>query len=191
MLSCPAAVLTIASVAVVPSPRYICSLYPLLVLAGIWLLWRMTKAFQPAMRLVMALLSVLFLCLSLSSYRNGFVQYLYRDEPVRLEEAKRYGDLSCLYVTNYRMAALTQDLRTLSCYREFYVTSKEGLADADQILEGRDVSRGMLVTVDNNAFWGSGYDAEEVVREICEKTGLISVKCVFAQELSVTYLLEY
>ncbi|WP_024293344.1 glycosyltransferase family 39 protein [Lacrimispora indolis] len=191
LLSCPAAVLTIASVAVVPSPRYICSLYPLLVLAGIWLLWRMTKAFQPAMRLVMALLSVLFLCLSLSSYRNGFVQYLYRDEPVRLEEAKRYGDLSCLYVTNYRMAALTQDLRTLSCYREFYVTSKEGLADADQILEGRDVSRGMLVTVDNNAFWGSGYDAEEVVREICEKTGLISVKCVFAQELSVTYLLEY
>ncbi|GLC82448.1 hypothetical protein [Lacrimispora brassicae] len=190
LLSCPAAVLTIASVAVVPSPRYICSLYPLLVLGGIWLLWRMTKAFLPAMRTAMALVSVLFLCLSLSSYRHGFVQYLYRDEPARLEEANKYGNLPCLYVTNYRMAALTQDLRTLSCYREFYVTSREGLANVDQILEGKDVSRGILVTVDNNSFWGSGYDAEEVVREICEKTGLLVVKCVFAQELSVTYLLE-
>ena len=190
LISCPAAVFIIASVAVVPSPRYICSLYPLLVLAGIWLLWRMTKHCLPAMRTAMVLFSVLFLCLSLSSYRHGFVQYLYRDEPVRLEEAKKYGNLPCLYVTNYRMAALTQDLRTLSCFKEFYVTNREGLATVDQILEGKEASRGILVTVDNNSFWGSGYDGEEVVRIISEKTGLRAVKCVFAQELSVTYLLE-
>lgn len=190
LLSCPATVLTIASVAVVPSPRYICSLYPLMILAGIWLLWRMTKAVYPVMRTVMVLLLALFLCLSVSSYRHGFVQYLYKEEPARLEEAKKYEDLPCLYVTNYRVAALTQDLRILSCLREFYVTSQDGLSHVDKILEGKDTSRGILVTVDNNRFWGSGYDAEEVVREISEKTGLTTVKCLFGQELSVTYLLK-
>lgn len=184
------AVFTIAGVAVVPSPRYISNLYPLMVLSGIWVLWKLLIYYRPALLLGMWGTAALFLCLSLTSYTNGFVQYLYEDEPARLAVADQYKDLPCLYVTNYRVAALTQDLRTLSRYREFYVTRKEKLQDMDSILKGRDTEAGLIVTVDNNAFWGSGYDAEAVVRDICGQTGMTVTKCLFAEELSVTYLLE-
>lgn len=184
------AVLTIGAVAVVPSPRYICSLYPLMVLTGIWLLWRFTRGFKKAMAACLAAVTVLFLCLSFLSYERGFVQYLYQDEPARLQKAGEYSQTPCLYVTNYRVAALTQDLRTLSCYQEFYVTSQEKLKNVKAVLAEEDLEKGLIVTVDYNEFWGSGYDGEEVVREISSQTGLTVTECLFAQELSVTYLLE-
>lgn len=185
-----ASVLTIGAVAVVPSSRYICSLYPLMVLSGVWLLWQLTRAFRPALVVSVTMLLAVFLPLAGLSYSRGFVQYLYKDEPARLLKAREYAQAPCLYVTNYRMAALTQDLRTLSCYKEFYVTNKEKLKDIKGILEGRDLSQGLIVTVDNNEFWGSGYDAEEVIREICAQTGLSLQQCLFAEELSVTYVLK-
>lgn len=184
------AVLTIGAVAVVPSTRYICSLYPLMALTGVWLLWRWTRECKKAMNACLAAVAVLFLCLSFLSYERGFVQYLYQDEPARLLKAKQYSNTPCLYVTNYRVAALTQDLRTISCYKEFYVTSKEKLKDVKDIMAGRDLENGLLVTVDYNEFWGSGYDAEEVVREISSRTGMTVTECLFAQELSITYVLE-
>lgn len=185
-----ASVLTIGAVGVVPSPRYICSLYPLMALSGVWFLGRLTRALRPFLVLSMAAVSALFLALAGLSYNRGFVQYLYEDEPVRLSKAQEYGQAPCLYVTDYRMAALTQDLRTLSCYKEFYVTSREKLKEVRGVLEGRDLSHGLIVTVDNNEFWGSGYDGEEVVKEICKATGLSVRQCLFAEELSITYVLK-
>lgn len=184
------AVLTISAVAVVPSPRYICSLYPLMVLTGVWILRRLWGELLVAADVCLAGIAILFLGLSVLSYQRGFVQYLYPDEPARLAVAEQYDDTPCLYVTNYRMAALTQDLRTLSCYKEFYVTSQENLKNIESILTKGSVGNRLIVTVDNNSFWGSGYDGEEVVREICGPTGFTVKECLFAPELSVTYLLE-
>lgn len=70
------------------------------------------------------------------------------------------------------------------------MTSQEKLNNVKAVLAEKDLEKGLIVTVDYNEFWGSGYDGEEVVREISSQTGLTVTECLFAQELSVTYLLE-
>lgn len=191
LFSCLLSILTIAVVAVVPSPRYICSMYPVLVLCGVWLLEYLIRWMIPGYsKLPLLLAAALFLLFSVRSYQRGMVQYLYQDEPERLATADRYSDLSSLYVTNYRVAGLTADVRIISCFKENYITSEEKLDHIQDILKDRDVSSGLVVTVDNNAYWGSGYDPGQILNKIFEKTEFTQYECLFAQEFSATYLIK-
>lgn len=187
---CLGTVLTIGAVAVVPSPRYICSMYPLMVWIGVWIVWLLLRREEGVLRGTLACLMAVMLVGGVVSWQAGLVQYLYQDEGQRLAVLREREDLPCIYVTNYRVAALTADLRELEHTDEFYVTDEPGLDSIADILDDRDTSGGILVIVDDNEYWGSGYEGEAVLGKIIEKMEFTEYEQLFQKELSSAYYVK-
>ena len=67
---------------------------------------------------------------------------------------------------------------------------EEQIGQVNQILEGRDSQKGLIVYVDTNEFWSSGYDAGAVIARLKEETGYANARKLYTHELSETYILE-
>lgn len=185
--------LAVSWIAVVPGVRYIYNLYPLMVTLAVWWVmkftgWCLGKG-KGACRLYAALLLLMAVCYA-NGYRQGYVQYLYPENEERVRLAAMYRDLDCLYIDNYENAPLTQDLIELSGFRGVYIMPEEQIGQVNQIMEGRDSQKGLIVYVDTNEFWSSGYDAGAVIARLKEETGFGSARKLYSHELSETYILE-
>ena len=180
-------------IAVVPGVRYIYNLYPLLVILAVWWIvklavWCLGKG-RGAGRLYAGLILLMAVCYA-NGYRQGYVQYLYPENEERTQMAAMYRDLDCLYIDNYENAPLTQDLIELSGFHGVYIMPEEQIGQVNQILEGRDSQKGLIVYVDTNEFWSSGYDAGAVIARLKEETGYANARKLYTHELSETYILE-
>ncbi len=185
--------LAVAWAAVVPGARYIYNLYPVMaVLATGWVsrfvLWCLGKG-KEAERMNLALLAAL-LILFVRGYSQGYVQYLYPENEERIRLAASYQQNYCLYINNGENAPLTQDLIELSAFRGLYAMPKEDIVHVNKILEEKGINSGIVVYVDTNEFWSSGYDGEEVMEELKTLTGYSRYRLLYSHELSETYILE-
>lgn len=180
---------TIAVVAVVPSSRYIYNLYPLCCILAVWLIGTTERFLCPG-KYILSGGMVLFLAVTtFGSYLGGCVQYLYPDEPARMKTAENCQNLYCLYINDYENAPLTEDLRQLELFAGVYITPRESIQQFDTIFAGKDIEDGIILYVDTNGYWSSGYDAEEVIKELAEYGGFTACKHLYGQELSQTFLL--
>lgn len=180
-------------IAVVPGARYIYNLYPLMVILAIWWVVRITGwcIENPKELLGLHLGMAAFMAvLYIGGYMRGNVQYLYPENEERTELAAQYRDLDCIYIDNYENAPLTQDLIELSGFSGVYIMPKERIGQIREILEGRPRGKGLIVYVDTNEFWSSGYDAREIMEHLQEETGFENCHRLYSHELSETYLLE-
>lgn len=185
--------LSVSMAAVVTGVRYIYNLYPLLCVLAVWCVMRITQwglGGAKGMNLVRGGLLALMAVLFLNGYKLGFVRYLYPENVKRTETAKKYRDLYCLYVDNYENAPLTQDLMELSGFKGVYVMPEEKIGQIGEILEGKDCEEGLIVYVDTNAFWSSGYDGGEVMERLKEAVGAGGYELLYDNILSRTYLLK-
>ena len=121
----------------------------------------------------------------------GYVRYLYPENEERVRLARQYEDLYCLYINNYENAPLTQDLMELSGFRGVYVMPKEEIERVQELAEGKDWKKGLVVYVDTNDFWSSGYDGTEVMEKLKAETKAREYVYLYAHELSETYLLKW
>ena len=178
---------------VVPGARYIYNLYPLMTILAVWWGIRLTGwcmgTGKAAQRLYIGA-AVFLTVLYGMGYLQGHVQYLYPENEERTDLAARYGDLDCVYIDNYENAPLTQDLIELSGFHGVYVMPEEQIDRVGEIREGRDWEKGIIVYVDTNEFWSSGYDGEAVIKRLQEKGGFKRNRRLYSHELSETYLLE-
>ena len=109
---------------------------------------------------------------------------------ISIQKIKQYQDLYCLYIDNYENAPLTQDLVELSKFKGVYVMPQERIWQVQEILEGKDYSNGLIVYVDTNEFWSSGYDGQKVMEQLRAELGAEDFQYLYDNELSETYLLR-
>ena len=185
--------LSVSMVAVVTGVRYIYNLYPLFSILAVWgtvkfIEWGIGKG-RISNKIQMAFL-ILAGFLFLRGYQSGYVRYLYPENQKRVELAEQYQDLYCLYIDNYENAPLTQDLVELSKFKGVYVMPQERIWQVQEILEGKDYSNGLIVYVDTNEFWSSGYDGQKVMEQLRAELGAEDFQYLYDNELSETYLLR-
>jgi len=185
--------LAVSMAAVVTGVRYIYNLYPLLCILAVWAVVKITGwGFYGtgALKAVRAGILVFMGILFLNGFRLGYVRYLYPENEERVRLAEEYGDLYCLYIDHYENAPLTQDLMELSGFRGLYIMPEEEIGRVQEILAGKDATAGLVVYVDTNDFWSSGYDGKEVMEKLKEGTGAEGYEYLYSNELSETYLLR-
>ncbi len=185
--------LSVSMAAVVTGVRYIYNLYPLLCVLAVWIVMKITRwgfGGTKGLNLIRGGLMALMMVLFLNGYHLGFVRYLYPENVKRAETAEKYRDLYCLYVDNYENAPLTQDLMELSRFKGVYVMPAEKIGQVSEVLEGKDCEEGLIVYVDTNEFWSSGYDGGEVMEQLKEAVGAGEYELLYDNILSQTYLLK-
>ncbi len=191
--ACGLALLSVLIVAVVPASRYLYDLYPIMAVLAVCWAGRLSEWSLGRGRAALAVQGLLLLYMAFlyfGGYSRGCVQYLYPENEERVRLAAENSECCCLYVTNYENAPLTQDLIELSGYRGgVYIMPEEGIVDLGTILAGRDTRR-LVVYVDTNAFWSSGYDPGRVLEEIKKETGHEGYRFLYENELSQAFLLE-
>ncbi len=185
--------LSVSWVAVVPGARYIYNLYPLMAVLAVWwvdrlVAWGLGKGGK-TIWVYTGLLAVVA-SLFVKGYLQGHVQYLYPENQKRVALADAYSHCYCLYINNYENSPLTQDLVELCGFRGVYAMPREGIRQVKEVLKGKDVQGGLIVYVDTNEFWSSGYDGETVMEELREATGFRGYTHLYSHELSETYLLQ-
>ena len=190
--ACILSFLCIVVVAVVPGARYLYNLYPVMAVLGVWwavhltdwcLCGRKAAPVYAAMLLGMGFLYG-------TGYGRGCVQYLYPENEARVRAASENSGCYCLYVTDYRNAPLTQDLLELSGYRGIYISSAGHLDRLPVILAEKGTVDSLVVYVDTNDFWSSGYDDARVLEQIKKETGYHESRFLYENELSKAFLLE-
>lgn len=161
----------IAQISVVVETRYLYFLYPLLCLGLILLLSiTLSRAIRPA-GAVLAVLLAVGLSVAAVAATTGRLSYLYPERTAARERlAAQYSDCDCLFLTEFN-APPSQELMELMVLRGVYITGQSSIAQLASIQDGRDQSDGLIVLVDVNQFWSSGYDADAVIRKILA-TGL-------------------
>lgn len=185
--------LAVSMAAVVTGARYIYNLYPLFSVLAVWAAGKATGRGLWGSRLegllrAAALGAMVFLLWD--GARLGHVRYLYPENEERARLAEQYRDRYCLYIDNFENAPLTQDLMELSKFRGLYVMPMERIERVEEILGERDAADGLVVYVDTNAFWSSGYDGREVMERLKDRMGAAGYELLYSNELSETYLLK-
>lgn len=186
--------LAVSMAAVVTGVRYIYNLYPLFVVLAVWVLAAMVRwgfGEGKKAKVLQAGMGVLVGVLFLNGYRLGYVRYLYPENEERVRLAREHHDLYCLYINDYENAPLTQDLMELSVFQGLYVMPQEEIEHVQDIFEGKDLKAGLVVYVDTDGFWSSGYDAGEVLERIKQQTGAAGYEYLYGNVLSDTYLLSF
>ena len=75
----------------------------------------------------------------------------------------------CVYLTNNKFASVTQDLLQLVHFDSFFVTDRTNSGKMlDYIFDAEEV----ILYIDTDKYWSSGYDANEMLKSFSENTGL-------------------
>ena len=118
---------------------------------------------------------------------------LFADHRILNELCDAHASSPCVYISNEKFASPTQDLLQLKRFDSFFVTNnpssqkmKEYIGDAEEA----------VLYIDTNKFWSSGYDADSVLSEFAESTGLTNSRLLYSfsyegiDGLSSTYILS-
>jgi hypothetical protein len=167
--------------------RYIYYLMPIVALCIIATAYLLAVFAQINMRKFSAitLIIVIFTGSYNFTFRNSSHLYNteYRNMRTVSEYAESYGVFFCREFSN---SALTAECMSLVKLSGIYSTSLENIDDAVKAAVVKSRGNGVLVWVDTNNFWSSGYNAEHIISTILNtdaysesqmlyKTGLVEV----------------
>lgn len=176
----------------IPASRYYYNLFPLVGLMLVYLFWRIpgTVIRGRAWKRYAVFMIALWGGVTVYSYTAGTVEYLYPEEQEILRTMEETPIETCIYLTDYKNAPVTQDLEELARCSRVYITAKEGW---NQALEATGAEGAFLLIVDDGAGdWGSGYDAKEIL-DGAAAAGWIPEdreKPLFTRELSEAYVMR-
>ena len=198
-LAAPAALamVLIAIVSPVQTLRYIWSLAPALSLGAAWLLDQALlvlpeKKLSSRVSLLLQLAAFgLIVLLSAYKARQFPPEYLYPEMPAMNEAVKEQTDsgAACLYLTDHYYSPLTQDLVQLAYFEEFYVTDRPDSEGAKAYLAAKGDPERLVVFVDTDEFWSSGYKAEELLNAYMAESAYTKAERLYSFGLSETWLL--
>ena len=188
----PAALSFILVVLVSPqvSTRYLYNLIPFIVLAACWLLQLLLrslpekKLFSPAKPVIICL--AVLLCL-LQAFTVE-PEHLYLMQPEYTRISAEHKELPCVYLSDNKHPAITQDIIQLMEYDEFFVTDDPASDALEEYLSASDAGE-IVVYIDIGDTMCSGYDAEEMLLLMAENTGYSMKEHLYNAGLSDVYLL--
>ena len=114
--------------------------------------------------------------------------YIYDEHRGYNDALAAHAEVPCVYLTGY-YAGVTQDMLQLMTFDEVYVTENPGSERLREYLEIKD-SDEMVVYIDIDSMWGSGFDPNTELRALEEHTGYTEAEHLYQYALSDTYLLR-
>ncbi len=179
----------VAIISPVDEPRYIYNLMPFFVLTVSFLLSLLEKAAEgsPQRERISACVFLAVAALALWEARCAPPDYLYPEYAAydAMLEARR--DDPCVYFSDNRIEAITEDLNQLLIFDEVYVSDDRSL---DGMLAYVGEAEEAVVYIDISEFWSSGYDAAAILRRIAAESDFDTAEELFTTGLSTTYLIS-
>ena len=114
--------------------------------------------------------------------------YIYDEHPAYTAAVEAHADAPCLYLTEY-YAGVTQDMLQLMAFDEVYVTGDPASEALESYLAQKD-SGELVVYVDIDSMWGSGFAPDAMLDELEKATGYAEAEHLYQYALSDTYLLR-
>ena len=114
--------------------------------------------------------------------------YLYPEHKDYNAAIEPYTDGACVYFNNNRKAAMTQDFVQLIRFEDVFVANDASSEKLSEYLENKD-SDTLILYIDTNKFWSSGFEPEKVLPALESETGYANAELLYSYELSKTYLL--
>ena len=160
----------IAIVSPVLEERYIYNIAPIFVLIAAWFI-------KDDMKAVYVAVIACIICLFVSKPNNLFSNYLEYDASL-----EPYTNDKCVYLQDNRFEGLTYDFEQLLMFDEIYAT--DSVEKASEYLKDEDEA---VIFVDEDEFWSSGYDADELLPQI---EGFDKYEQLYTNGFSGVYLIS-
>ena len=175
-------ILVAALISPVLEGRYIYNIMPICVLAAGFCLAACLRHIK-----VRLLLPAVLLACTLLSLRT-VPDYLYPEQREYSAALAPHADAPCVYLTEY-YAGVTQDMLQLELFEDVCVTSDPA---SDALAEYLDAAESdeLVVYIDIDSFWGSGYNAAEMLSALESECGYQETQHLYQYALSDTYLLR-
>ena len=114
--------------------------------------------------------------------------YIYEEHRDYNAMVQAHSSAPCVYITGF-YAGPTQDMLQLMTFENVYITEdpeSDGLA---AYLDNNPDDE-CVVYIDVDSMWGSGFDSNEVLKELLAETDYTSAESLYRYALSDTYLLK-
>lgn len=118
---------------------------------------------------------------------------LYTEHDILNELCDAHASSPCVYISNEKFSSPTQDLLQLRHFDSFFVTNDPS---SQKMIDYIGDANETVLYIDTNKFWSSGYDAESVISEFKESTGMTESRLLYSftyegvEGLSSTYILS-
>ena len=162
--------------------RYIYNIMPICMLAPGFCLFACSR--HTDLRLPFALVLAAALVLSFRTVPD----YIYDEHTAYNAAVKEHADAPCVYMTEF-FAGPTQDMLQLMAFQDVFVTGDPTSAALAQYLN-RSASNELVVYIDIDSTWGSGFNADAVLASLFDSTGYAVAEHLYQYALSDTYLLR-
>ncbi len=162
--------------------RYIYNIMPICVLAtGFVLVWC-------SRHMEVQGICVIGLAIAVMWSLRTVPDYIYEEHRDYTEAVSSHADDPCLYLTGY-YAGVTQDMLQLMTFDDVYVTEDPASGGLAEYLEGRD-SEELVVYVDVDSTWGSGFNAREMLDALESATGYGDAEELYRYGLSNSFVVR-
>lgn len=182
------AILTVfvaAVIAPVVEGRYIYNVMPVFTLAAGLCLFLLVKNIS---KQSLPWFSLAVLALAFGIALRDVPEYIYDEHRDYNTIVAEHADAPCVYFTGY-YAPVTQDLIQLLAFDDVFVTEDPASPALAEYLRERD-SEEIMVYVDVSGFWGSGFDAQEMIARLLDEADYTDAEPAYDYGLSSTWLLS-
>ncbi len=175
--------LVIAKISPFRDTRYIYYLYPLISLLAMFYIRKVFGLFIKNDKLIFIGIVILFTSLTIKTYNNGQIRYIYSNHDKKLTIARAYGDYDCIYITD-RMWAPKANIFELSEFQNIYLLKAKKLNALPGILEDFPHEKGVVFFIDTIL------DQDEVMKSILTNKDFNKMKTLFTTDYAISYLVE-
>lgn len=179
----------VALISPVDEPRYIYNLVPAFVLAACLLLYLLEESLGSFEREGLIKTAALLCIMALALWQARCVppDYLYPEYAEYDAIVAEHSDDKCVYFSDNRFEAITQDLLQLMAFDDFYVSDDTELTGALDYVGGADE---FVAYVDISEFWSSGYDPDKIISALADASDYDKAELLYQNGLSATYLIS-
>lgn len=179
----------VAVISPVAEIRYIYNLVPMLTLISALLLHLAELGFEKRRtgRYGAAAAFGVIAAVCLWEARTVPPDYLYPEYAEYDALLSEYAQDKCVYIDDNYFSPITYDMLQLLTFDDLLVTNNTASETMLDYINGADE---LIVFIDINREWASGYDAEAILDGLEESTGLSSAAPLYSNGFSAVYLLK-
>lgn len=175
----------ISKIAPYQTSRYVMMLFPLVILSLILLTEKLFFSLQTnkykSKYLLPAFLLIIFL-VTLQSYNNERIEFLYPDKAARLEVAKQYKNYDAIYII-HNTGDINDSFLEMLEFKKVYPTNKDAIPTIGNILDYGN-HPGLVIFIDTD------YVQQEVIDALFKSTEYKSCEELYKSARAIVYYLH-
>lgn len=116
-------------------------------------------------------------------------RYLYSDNPNINSLLKGFSDNPCVFVDNNYSSPITENLLQLMQFKNFIVINDVNSKTLKDYIQKKSNNNNIVLYIDTNKFFSSGYEVKEVIKKIKSNYGYASHKRLYSNYSVEVYFL--